>query len=114
MTADGQLVALHDASLKRVAGLRRRVDTLPWGDVVAVCVRCNWPIPTLRELLRTFPDCAFMVDVTDRASLTPLIALLRQDDVVERVCVTAPWGSWLLELRRQVGDRLTIALRGAR
>jgi glycerophosphoryl diester phosphodiesterase len=110
ITADGALVAFHDATLRRVTGRRGRVAAHTLDELRAIPVLGGDPILPLAELLATYPDCRFIIDVKDRAAVTPLAALLRRTGAAARVCAAGAWDQWLLDLREQVGAQVTTAL----
>jgi glycerophosphoryl diester phosphodiesterase len=110
ITSDGQLVAFHDATLKRVTGRRGKVSAYPL-DVLAQTpvFECDGILP-LSALLAAFPDCRFIIDVKDRATVAPLAELLLATGASSRICAAGAWDSWLLDLRDRVGESLTTAL----
>ncbi|MGN6609298.1 MAG: glycerophosphodiester phosphodiesterase family protein [Jatrophihabitans sp.] len=110
ITADGGLVAFHDAGLRRATGARGRVDSRRLTDIVQLPVLDAGPVLSLGQLLASFPDATFMIDVKDRAAVEPLAQLLQEHEAVDRVCAAAQWDSWTDALRRLVGPRLTTAL----
>ena len=110
MSADGQLVAFHDATLRRVTGRPGRVSSYPLEELTRTPVlggECVLPLPAL---LAAFPDSRFIVDVKDRPAVGPLAQLLIESGAASRVCVAGAWDSWLVELRSRVGPELTTAL----
>ena len=109
-TADGQLVAFHDARLRRVTGGRGRVSSSTLGSLGALRVLGDGQILPLAVLLAAYPDAAFTIDVKDRASIAPLAQLLHERKAVHRVCAAAQWDSWMAELHDLAGDSLTTAL----
>ncbi|MGY0022515.1 glycerophosphodiester phosphodiesterase [Streptomyces sp. YJ-C3] len=86
-TADGQLVAFHDATLDRVTDGSGRICDLPWDDVRHARVAGSEPVPLLAELLETFPDVRWNVDVKAEPALLPLLDLIRRTRAWDRVCV---------------------------
>lgn len=57
-TADGRLVAFHDATLDRVTDARGRIADLPWSEVRRARVAGREPLPLFEELLEEFPKPA--------------------------------------------------------
>jgi len=68
------------------------------------------PIPTLEELLRTFADACFTVDVKDPRCIGPLVEVLGRTGAAGRVCVAGAWDRRLQSLADRVGAELTTAL----
>ena len=101
-TADGELVCFHDETLGRVTDGRGAVRRLPLAELRGLRVAGREPIPTLREALEGFPDACFTVDLKDRRTIEPIVAILREKDFRERVCLAGAWDGWLGLVRAQV------------
>ncbi|MGW6152695.1 glycerophosphodiester phosphodiesterase [Streptomyces sp. NPDC055144] len=86
-TSDGTLVAFHDATLDRVTDGAGRIADLPWSDVRHARVAGREPVPLFEELLETFPDVHWNVDVKAESALLPLLGLIGRLDAWDRVCV---------------------------
>ncbi|MET9496098.1 glycerophosphodiester phosphodiesterase [Streptomyces sp. NPDC006552] len=86
-TADGRLVAFHDETLDRVTDGSGRIADLPWDEVRRARVAGSEPVPLFEELLETFPDVRWNVDVKAESALLPLLGLLRRTRAWDRVCV---------------------------
>ncbi|MDO5627257.1 MAG: glycerophosphodiester phosphodiesterase family protein [Mobilicoccus sp.] len=85
-TADGDLVAAHDATLDRVSDRTGPIATATTADVLAARVGGE-PIPLLPELVAALPDAVFTIDIKARGATVPLARLLRRADLARRVCV---------------------------
>ncbi len=109
-TADGQLVAFHDARLNRVTAASGRVRTRTLAELTSLPVLGGGPVLALPSLVDTFPRACFTLDVKHRAVIEPLAELLRSSGLAARVCVAAARGRWLRELRDRVGPELCTAL----
>ncbi|MEE1751484.1 glycerophosphodiester phosphodiesterase family protein [Streptomyces sp. SP18CS02] len=86
-TADGRLVAFHDATLDRVTDRRGRIRELPWSAVREARVAGSEPLALFEELLEEFPDARWNVDLKAESALAPLVALIRRTGAWDRVCV---------------------------
>ncbi|MEP7177965.1 MAG: glycerophosphodiester phosphodiesterase [Pseudonocardiales bacterium] len=109
-TADGQLVVFHDATLDRVTDGRGPINRRTLAQLGRLRVGHGHHIPTLTEVLESFPDAYFTIDLKDEASTGELARVLVQTNATHRVCVAGAWDSWLRRLREQVGPELTTAL----
>jgi glycerophosphoryl diester phosphodiesterase len=115
LTADGHVVAAHDPTLARTAGVPveirratlaelRRCD-VGWGFVDRDGARPfrgrGARVPTLEELLDAFPGVDFNVDVKQRAPsmVAPLLDLLRRKGAEGRALVTSFDGATLRAVR---------------
>lgn len=110
-TADGQLVAFHDATLDRATTQHGRVRERTLAELTRVHVRGGGDsVLGLAELFDAFPDSCFTVDVKEPAVIEPLARLLRTDGLAERVCLAAARGAWLQRLAERTDGRVTTAL----
>ena len=110
LTADGTLVAFHDTSLRRVAGVGGTIGRSSLETVRTLRVMGSEPIPTLREVLEAFPDARLSIDVKERRAIAPLARLLVASGASHRVCVAGSWDSWLAGVGDLAGLDLTVAL----
>ncbi len=108
VTADGVLVASHDASLRRVAGERIRVGDVTWEELSQIPVGGD-PLPRLTDLLDTFPDVSFNVDPKVDAASGPLVDVLVERDALDRVCVASFSDRRLRWVRAALGARVCTA-----
>ncbi len=86
-TSDGVLIAFHDEHLDRVTDAAGAVRDLPWSQVSAARIGGREPIPTLDELLETFPDTFFNIDIKADAATLPLARAIASHAAQHRVCV---------------------------
>lgn len=86
-TADGVAIAFHDASLDRVTDRTGRIAELPWSQVRQARIRGREPVPTLAEVLHTWPDLRVNIDVKSAAAITPTIAVIEREAAHDRVLV---------------------------
>jgi glycerophosphoryl diester phosphodiesterase len=108
VTSDGVLVAFHDRTLRRVAGHRSAIAEMTVAQVQAVHVGGE-PIPLLADLLAAFPDVRFNIDPKHDAAARPLVTLLRDLRVLERVCLASFSDRRLSFLRVALGERACTA-----
>ncbi|WP_151774924.1 glycerophosphodiester phosphodiesterase [Streptomyces abyssomicinicus] len=110
VTADGVLVAFHDDTLDRVTDGAGRISGLPWSEVRQARVAGREPVPLLGELLETFPDVRWNVDVKEEGALLPLLELLEATSSWDRVCVGSFSESRVARAQRLAGPRLATSL----
>ena len=89
LTADGVVVAFHDDVLDRVTDGSGAVADLMWDELRDARIQGTEPIPTMAELFETFPDARFNIDAKSEAVVEPLLALVRRQGAVDRVCIGA-------------------------
>ncbi|MET9846214.1 glycerophosphodiester phosphodiesterase [Streptomyces ossamyceticus] len=105
-TLDGKLVAFHDATLDRVTDGSGRIADLPWKEVGHARVAGVEPVPLFEELLETFPDVRWNVDVKAESALHPLLNLIARTDTWDRVCVGSFSEPRVARAQRLAGPRL--------
>ncbi|ROP54522.1 glycerophosphodiester phosphodiesterase [Streptomyces sp. PanSC9] len=106
VTADGRLVAFHDTTLDRVTDGAGRIADLRWDDVRRARVGGREPVPLFEELLETFPEVRWNVDVKAEPALRPLLDLIERTDAWDRVCVGSFSEARVLRAQRLAGPRL--------
>jgi glycerophosphoryl diester phosphodiesterase len=109
-TADGRVVAFHDARLRRVTTSRGPVSQRRLEELQRLPVLGGGPVVALDEVLAQFPDVCLTVDVKDPRVIEPLARLLASAGATHRVCAAAARESWLLALRSLTGPQLSTAL----
>ncbi|KUN01926.1 glycerophosphodiester phosphodiesterase [Streptomyces yokosukanensis] len=105
-TADGRLVAFHDSTLDRVTDGAGRIADLPWEDIRHARVGGREPVPLFEELLETFPEVRWNVDIKAEPALRPLLELIERTDAWDRVCVGSFSEARVLRAQRLAGPRL--------
>jgi glycerophosphoryl diester phosphodiesterase len=109
-TSDGALIAFHDRTLDRVTDRTGRIARMPYRDVAAARIGGTEPIPKVEELLATWPDARFNLDIKDEPAVAPLIAALRRTKAWDRVCVCSFSARRLSAFRRGVDRQVCTAL----
>src|SRR3954453_12379183 len=62
-TADGVLVAFHDATLERITDRTGRIEQMPWSGGAGPRIGGREPIVRLDDLLGAWPDARFNLDI---------------------------------------------------
>ncbi len=88
-TADGTVVAFHDKTLDRVTDAAGAIADLTAAQVAAARIGGSEPIPLLAELLTSWPEHRFNIDVKDEPVIGPLVEVLRAANAWDRVCITS-------------------------
>jgi glycerophosphoryl diester phosphodiesterase len=109
LTSDGVLVAFHDDHLDRVTDHRGPISELPWTEVRHARIGGSEAIPTLDELLETFPQAHFNIDPKADDAVVALAAAIRRHAALDRVCVGAFSDDRLRRIRSLLGPRLCTA-----
>ncbi|WP_327405502.1 glycerophosphodiester phosphodiesterase [Streptomyces sp. NBC_01288] len=105
-TADGKLVAFHDETLDRVTDGAGRIADLFWSDVGHARVAGKEPVPLFEELLETFPEVHWNVDIKAEPALRPLLDLLERTASWNRVLVGSFSEKRVVRAQHLAGPRL--------
>ena len=105
-TRDGELVAFHDATLDRVTDGAGRIADLPWAEVRQARVAGREPVPLFEELLETFPEVRWNVDLKAEPALHPFLELIERANAWDRVCVGSFSEARVVRAQRLAGPRL--------
>ncbi|MFE9139287.1 glycerophosphodiester phosphodiesterase [Streptomyces sp. NPDC007355] len=105
-TADGALVAFHDATLDRVTDTTGRIRDLPWAEVREARVAGKEPLPLFADLLDEFPEARWNVDLKAESALEPLVDLIGRNGAWDRVCVGSFTEARVARAQRLAGPRL--------
>lgn len=103
-TRDGVLVAFHDVTLDRATDRAGAIADLPYAEVARARVGGREPVPRLEDVLGSWPEARFNIDVKDDRAVAPLARVLRRTAAWDRVCVGS-FEQSRLELVRRVFDR---------
>lgn len=108
LTADGELVAFHDTDLQRTCGVDVTIAASTWSELSELRVEGREPIPLMTDLLDRFPDARFNIDCKSDAAAPALVQLVRERDLLARICIGSFSHARLIKLRSLLGaDLLT-------
>ncbi|MBB6172018.1 glycerophosphoryl diester phosphodiesterase [Nocardiopsis mwathae] len=103
-TRDGVLLAFHDATLDRTTDRSGAIADLPYDEVARARVGGSEPVPVLEDLLGSWPEARFNIDIKSDAAVEPLVRVLRRTSAWERVCVGS-FDQLRLDRARRAFDR---------
>jgi glycerophosphoryl diester phosphodiesterase len=103
------LLAFHDETLDRLTGRKGRIAELPYRTVATALIDGREPIPKLEDLLGSWPDARFNIDVKHPAAIAPLAGVLRRTAAWDRVCVCSFSALRLRAARRALGRPVCMA-----
>lgn len=110
VTSDHRLMAFHDEHLERSCGLAARIGDLTFEEVRRLRVDGREPIPTLEEVVMTWPDARINIDCKSDEAVEPLAAFLRDSTIRERVCIGSFSDRRLDHLRDRFGESLCTSM----
>lgn len=109
-TADGSLLAFHDATLDRVTGHSGIVARTPYEQLARARIGGQEPIPLIEDLLGAWPDVRFNIDVKHEGSIQPLARVLERTRAWDRICVTSFSGRRLRAAKAAIGRPVCVAV----
>ncbi|MFC3996324.1 glycerophosphodiester phosphodiesterase [Nocardiopsis sediminis] len=86
-TRDGVLLAFHDPTLDRATDRGGAIADLPYSEVRRARVGSVEPVPLLEDLLGSWPQARFNIDIKADRAVDPLVAAVRRTNAWDRVCV---------------------------
>lgn len=109
-SSDGIPFVIHDPDLERLAGDPRRIEEMSAEEVAGIVLAHGAHIPTLGEVLRSFPRLRFNIDLKDRASIEPVARALEEENARQRVCITSFSERRIVAARRLLGPEVCTGL----
>ncbi|MBU4335826.1 MAG: glycerophosphodiester phosphodiesterase [Actinobacteria bacterium] len=109
-TRDGVVVAFHDRTVDRLAGVRGAISALTWDELRELRLHDGTRIVRLDTLLNAWPAVRWSIDVKDPATLPALVDVLRTTGATQRVCLAGTRDRWLAAARDELGEGLATAL----
>ncbi|NDC44878.1 MAG: glycerophosphodiester phosphodiesterase [Actinobacteria bacterium] len=107
---DGVLFAFHDDDLLRTCGVNAKINDLDSSEIAAIAVEGSEHIPTLSELVTTWPNLRINIDCKADLAVEPLIAAIRHHDLYDRVCIGSFSDRRLKSIREACGPRLCTSM----
>lgn len=99
-TSDGALLSFHDATLDRVTDRTGQVARMTYKQVSEAKIAGSEPIPLIEDLLGTFGELRFNIDLKDSGTIEPMVRVLKRTAAWDRVCVTSFFGKRLVAARK--------------
>ena len=120
LTADGQLVAFHDASIDAISGGHGEVGSLTLAELGKLDAGWGYTaadgshpfrgkgvgVPLVRDLLDRFPNAFVSLDLKDLGTdiVTPVCNLLHQTGRLSKTFVGSDGDAQIIEMRRRCPD----------
>ena len=105
-TKDGHVVIFHDSTLKRMAGINKRVKDLMLDDVKGIELINGGRIPLLSEALDSFPNLRFNIDIKTEDALENTIKIIKEMKCFSRSCLASFSSSRLNRIRKLAGPEV--------
>ncbi|NED94255.1 glycerophosphodiester phosphodiesterase [Phytoactinopolyspora alkaliphila] len=88
-TSDDVVVAFHDSTLDRVTDRTGAIGQLPWSAVRKARIGGVEPVPSLEDLLGTWPDLRVNIDVKTPSAVGPTARAIERTAAHDRVCIAS-------------------------
>jgi glycerophosphoryl diester phosphodiesterase len=88
-TLDGIAVALHDSTLDRTTDRTGDVAKLPWKEVREARISGDETVPSLEDVLTTWPWLRVNIDVKTESGIIPIAESIERTKAHDRVCITS-------------------------
>lgn len=109
-TRDGEVVVFHDDDLSRVTDGRGSIADYTLTEVNRFRIAGTEAIPTLDQVLETFPNTRLNIDIKNPHAVTPLVKTIERHRAQDRVCVASFSIGRLRAFRRLIGRRVPTAV----
>lgn len=107
---DGILFAFHDDDLNRTCGVDAKISDLDSTALSSITIEESEHIPTLAELVTTWPELRVNIDCKADSAVEPLIAAIHELDLFDRVCIGSFSDRRLKAIRDACGHRLCTSM----
>lgn len=111
VSADGRVYVFHDDTLERMTGNPARIADLTSAAVNAERLGGREPIPMLEQLLTTFPDARFNIDVKSDDALEETCAVIEDLGAIDRILLASFAHPLLRRIRKRLPEVATSASR---
>ena len=108
-TRDGRLVAFHDDRLDRVTDIRGHLRDLTWDEIQWARVGRSEHVPLLTEVLDTFPDIRFNIDLKAPHTAELLWELIERRGLHDTMCVGSFSQREITAFRKAAAGRVATA-----
>ena len=102
-TKDGHVVIFHDSTLKRMAGINKRIKDLMLDEVKGIELINGGRIPLLSEALDSFPNLRFNIDIKTEDALENTVKIIKEMKCFSRSCLASFSSSRLNRIRKLAG-----------
>jgi glycerophosphoryl diester phosphodiesterase len=113
-TRDNKVIVLHVAKnglesifRKKDAPSSQQLQQMTYGQLKQ---RLGRDIPSLDQVLKTFPEAKFLIDAKTNEVVEPLAQVIKENKAVDRVCLASFYPHRIVKLRQLLGDRAYLGL----
>lgn len=103
-TKDEKVVVFHDIDLKRIAGIDKKISELSLNEIKSIDLLKGGKIPTLDELLYSFKDLRFNIDVKVDRAVDKSVEIIKSHGALGRTCLASFSTKRLNRIRKLAGE----------
>ena len=103
-TKDSEVVIFHDIDLKRIAGIEKKISELSIKEIKSIDLITGGKIPTLDELLYSFKDLRFNIDIKVDSAVEKSVKIIKSHGALNRTCLAAFSSKRLDRIRNLAGE----------
>lgn len=109
-SADGVLFAFHDPHLGRVTNTQAYIGDLFAKEIDSIKVQEIGTIPRMEDLLASWPQAKFNIDIKSDAAILPMEELIKTTGCIDKVCVSSFFDHRIQHHRKRFGPRLCTSM----
>ena len=102
-TKDGEVVIFHDHDLSRMADINKEIKELTYKEIKQIELVGGGRIPSLNELLTSFPNLRFNIDFKTFNTIEKGVEIIKENKAISRVCLASFSSSRLKKIRKLAG-----------
>ena len=102
-TKDGEVVVFHDHDLNRMAGINKKIVDLTYKEIKEIELVSGGRIPSLNELLSSFPSLRFNIDFKTANTIVKGVEIIKEHNAIGRTCLASFSSSRLKKIRELAG-----------
>ena len=87
LSKDGHLLAFHDDSIDRVTNNKGKIKNLNLSEIKKSKIDGKEEIPVITDLFEELPNCFFSIDCKSDDTVLPLIKIIKDKSLMERICI---------------------------
>lgn len=109
-TKDGVALAFHDAHLDRVTDTEALIRDTTWAQARRAQIHGHAEILRLDDLIMSFPDAVFNIDVKEAAAVVPFLDVVRRTKSRDRIVLASFSHRRMSAVRLALGPRVASSL----
>ena len=105
ITKDGHVVIFHDADLRRMAGVNKKIHELSLDEVSSIELIDGGKIPLLSSILESFPNLRFNIDIKVEDAVESTVDIIKKMNRLDSTCLASFSSKRLEKIRELAGPK---------